>query len=73
MGGADDCVPAAKAFVVKDTTLLAMERIPSALATAAAACTRRVPNDRDDATAAVDKMDGPKLALAKLCVAVFAL
>ena len=50
-----------------------MERIPSALATAAAACTRRVPNDRDDATAAVDKMDGPKLALAKLCVAVFAL
>ena len=72
MGGADDdCVPTVKSFVVKDTTRLAMERIPSAFATAA--CARRVPNDREDATAAVDKIDGPKLALVRLWTPVFAL
>ncbi len=73
IGGTDDCVPTAKSFVVKDTTLFAMERSPSALATAAAECARRVPNDREGATAAVDKMDGPTLALARLGVPVFAL
>jgi len=71
--GGDNCAPTAKSLVVNDTTLLAMERPTSAFAIAAAALARRVPNDRDDATAAVDKMDGPSEALATLRKPVAAL
>mmetsp|Transcript_4654 Transcript_4654/g.7755 ORF Transcript_4654/g.7755 Transcript_4654/m.7755 type:complete len:263 (-) Transcript_4654:843-1631(-) len=74
----DDCAEAkAKSLLVNDTTRLAMERLPpertSALAMAAAALARRVPNEREGATAAVDRIDGPRLALATLSVPVAAL